>query len=115
MTDESQIRLSILKEVTERKEPLIWQDTLYNDIATELLTDQCVQGDITDGGTACVTGIRDKGRRELELATLEGKAKRLARKLPLLLWAVIVAVFVYILQLESVRSRLSDLVDSVLK
>jgi len=116
MTEESEIRLGILKQAAECKEGgLGWQDAVHNDIAARLIIEDYVRGEVTAGGTAVITGIWDKGREEIERHSASGRAKRFSKRLIILVWAAGVAAAAYLLQLDAVKNRLSALIDSILK
>jgi hypothetical protein len=115
MSEETDIRHIILRQAAECKSAIGWENALYNDIATRLILEEYVRGEISAGGTAVITGIWDKGRKEIECQSISGKTKHLSKRLVLLIWAAIVAVIVYVMQLDAVKIRLSNLIDGILK
>lgn len=115
MREELDVRLRILKQAAECTGSLAWEDTLCNDIATQLIVDEFVRGEVTEGGAAIITGVWDKGREEIERHGVRGKAKHISKRLAILICTGIVTVVAYILQLDAVKSRLSELIDSILK
>ena len=115
MTKDADIRHDILKMAAECSTAIGWQDSLRNDIALDLLHEKFVRGGTTDGGYAYITGVTDKGRKELERNTVAGKAKHFSKRVVVFIWAIICAVFVYVMQLEIVRQRLSRLFENMTK
>lgn len=68
MMQESEIRRGILSQAIECKSDvgLMWDDALHNEIASDLVRDKCVIGEINESGMAVVRGIREKGQIELD-------------------------------------------------
>lgn len=68
MSQESEIRIAILTQAAASKpgSGLTWQEPLCNEIASELIIGNYVQGNVDEHGMAVITGIREKGQKELE-------------------------------------------------
>ncbi len=90
-------------------------DHVANELAAEMIADGLLAGNVTEHGTACIMGIRDAGRQYLASKTPLGKVKgagqALARWGGRLSWLAAG----YILGLDVVRTKISNILDGILK
>lgn len=117
MIPENEIKRQILRQACDVRTGtgLAWNiDHVANAVAVELVREGFVSGSVSDLGTACITGIRDKGRVYLETQKPRRKFYVVGRRMLIALYSLAVLVFGYIMTLDSVRTFFSDFIGRVL-
>ncbi|MDD5704339.1 MAG: hypothetical protein PHR35_00320 [Kiritimatiellae bacterium] len=118
MTDEEQIRCQILREASSVREGTglgYHGNQLANEIACELVHSGLVIGSVDECGNACIAGIRQAGTEYLEEKRPHRRALRIAKRLLFVLYSIALLLIGYVMNLDSVKEFLSELVGRLLK
>jgi len=95
---------------------LMWhEDRVANEVALELIYEDLVIGSESEHGTACITGIRDAGLDYLENQKLHMKALAGIRRVLFVLYSLALLAIGYVLNLDSVKTFLSNLIGKLFK
>jgi hypothetical protein len=118
MKKEEEIRLQILRESREIREDTglgYPNDQVANEIAVDMIRKGLVIGSESESGFACITGIREAGLEYLENRKPFRKVIALGGRIVFVLYSLVLLAIGYILNLDSVKTFLSNFIGRFLK
>jgi hypothetical protein len=119
MKTEAGIRIHILREIRDFRErekdgALLYSDEPEVSVARELLYEYLVTGSDSNGSVA-LTGIRDAGREALRNQSTPRRLWKRLKRVGFVIYSLVLVAIGYILNLDSVKHFLSELIGKYLK